>query len=275
MEENKKTILVPWDFTIVAEYALQHAIKIAGTFDNDITLLNIVKKQKEVDEVLGKLNTVAEDVFKKHHIKPRVLAVVGSIFTTIGEVASEINANLVIMGTHGIKGMQKLTGSWALKVIVGSKVPFVVVQNSPKDHVFKRILVPFDHKMEGKEKLAWVSYLAKYYKSDIALYKTGTNDELLQKKANNNIIFAKKFLEEKNINYTISIADGKKSFPDETIDFADKNDCDLILIMTTKDIGFKDYVLGATEQEIIANEAKIPVMCVNPREDIRKLSGFN
>ena len=275
MEENKKTILVPWDFTPVAEFALQHAIKIADTFDNDITLLNIVKKQKEVDETLVKLNAVADDVFKKHHIKPRVLAVVGTIFTTIGEVASEINSNLVIMGTHGIKGMQKLTGSWALKVIVGSKVPFVVVQNSPKDHVFKRILVPFDHKMEGKEKLAWVSYLAKYYKSEIALFKTGTSDELLQKKANNNIIFAKKFLEEKNIVYTVNVAEGKKSFPDETIEFADKNECDLILIMTTKDIGFKDYVLGATEQEIIANEAKISVMCINPREDIRKLTGFN
>ncbi|MBI5217479.1 MAG: universal stress protein [Bacteroidia bacterium] len=275
MEENKKTILVPWDFTHIAENALLHAIKIADTFDNDITLLNIVKKQKEVDEILVKLNAVAEETHKKYNFKPRVLAVVGSIFSTISEVASEINANLVIMGTHGIKGMQKLTGSWALKVIVGSKVPFVVIQTIPKEHVFKKILVPFDHKMEGKEKLAWVNYLAKYYKSEILLFKTGTTDELLSKKSNNNIIFAKKYLEEKNIEYRVAIADGKKSFPDETIAYAEKNDADLILIMTTKDIGFKDYVLGATEQEIIANDAKIPVMCINPREDIRKLAGFN
>ena len=37
------------------------------------------------------------------------------------------------MGTHGMKGMQKLTGSWALKVIVKSKVPFIVVQDPPAD----------------------------------------------------------------------------------------------------------------------------------------------
>ncbi|HBX49822.1 MAG: hypothetical protein A2275_06745 [Bacteroidetes bacterium RIFOXYA12_FULL_35_11] len=275
MEENRKTILVPWDFTSIAEFALLHALKIADTFNNDITLLNIVKKQKEVDEILVKLNQVADDTMKKYNIKPRVLAVVGSIFTTISEVASEINSNLVIMGTHGIKGMQKLTGSWALKVIVGSKVPFVVVQSPPKEHVFKTIIVPFDHKMEGKEKLAWVGYLAKYYKSEILLFKTGTSDELLMKKANNNIIFAKKFLEEKDITYKIFTAEGKKSFPDETLEFSQKNDGDLLLIMTTKDIGFKDYVLGATEQEIIANDAKIPVMCINPREDIRKFTGFN
>ena len=39
--------------------------------------------------------------------------------------------------------------------------------------------------------------------------------------------------------------------------------------MTTKNIRFQDYVLGASEQQIIANEAKIPVMCVNPRTDIK------
>jgi hypothetical protein len=40
----------------------------------------------------------------------------------------------------------------------------------------------------------------------------------------------------------------------------------MMLIMTTKNIGTLDYVLGASEQFIIANTARIPVMCVNPRK---------
>lgn len=275
MDSSKKTILVPWDFTEVAEYALMHAVRVAQIVDNDVTLVHIIKKQKEVDQATQKLNKVAEDAQKKYNIKPHVLAIVGNIFTTISEVAGEVNANLVIMGTHGIKGMQKLTGSWALKVIVGSKVPFVVVQAAPTDHVFKRIVVPVDHRMEGKEKLAWIAYLAKYYKSEIQLLRTGIADELLLRRANNNVIFAKKFFDEKGIDYKLSTADGKKSFPEEMVSFAKKIDADLLVIMTTKDIGFKDYVLGAQEQEIIANQDRIPVMCINPREDIRKFGGFN
>jgi len=44
--------------------------------------------------------------------------------------------------------------------------------------------------------------------------------------------------------------------------------------MTTRDISLADYALGANEQQIIANKAKVPVMCVNPRSDLRKSQGF-
>ncbi len=42
MEENKKLIVVPWDFTDVAESALAHAVKIGRMVGNDICLLHIV-----------------------------------------------------------------------------------------------------------------------------------------------------------------------------------------------------------------------------------------
>ena len=190
-------------------------------------------------------------------------------------MAEKENANLVIMGTHGIKGMQKLTGSWALKVIVGSIVPFVVVQAAPKNHVFERIVVPMDHRKEVKEKLAWVNYLNKFYNSEIHLYRTGTSDQLLLRKANNNLLYAKKYLKEKDVEYKVASAEGKKSFSEETLNYANDIDADMIMIMTTKDIGFQDYMLGSSEQEIIANDTKIPTMCVNPREDLRNYGSFS
>ena len=62
----------------------------------------------------------------------------GEIFTTIADVAEELNASLIFLGTHGKVGMQKLTGSWALKVIIKSKVPFIVVQDPPPDRSWPR-----------------------------------------------------------------------------------------------------------------------------------------
>ena len=52
----------------------------------------------------------------------------GNIFEDIGDVAKEIGARLIIMGTHGIKGIQKLVGSYALKVILHSEIPFIITQ---------------------------------------------------------------------------------------------------------------------------------------------------
>ena len=69
-----------------------------------------------------------------HGIKINTKVLEGTIFTALTEYADDTKADFVIMGTHGIKGVQKLTGSWALKVIAGSNVPFIVVQDEPSSN---------------------------------------------------------------------------------------------------------------------------------------------
>jgi len=44
MEEKQEIIVVPWDFTPVADNALAHAVKISRMVRNDICLLHIVDK---------------------------------------------------------------------------------------------------------------------------------------------------------------------------------------------------------------------------------------
>lgn len=274
MEKNKKTILVPWDFTEVADNALQHAVSFSKAFGNNIVLINIISSSKKEQETLEKLNKDAEDIFAKHGVKPEVMVKEGSIFSTIGDAAEELNARMVLMGTHGIKGMQKLTGSWALKVIASSKIPFIVVQGAPVKKQYETVVFPVDYRMENKEKLKWAYYLSIHYNVKIDMFMPHTTNEDLIKKMRANLLFAKKYLSEKEIDYKVSISNEKGSFSEQTLEYAQNTGADLILIMTTKDIRFTDYVFGANEQQIIANSAKIPVMCVNPRTDLMKVGGF-
>ena len=271
MEKNK--ILVTWDFTELADFALAHAFRFASVTDNEIALIHIVKKEKEIEEATEKLNRVVDEAHKKYGKRPIPIVKEGSIFTTIGEVADEIDANLVIMGTHGIRGMQKLTGSWALKVITSSKVPFVVVQAPPLAEKYENIVFPIDFKSENKEKLNWINYLSKYYKLKVRIVKPKITDEILLKKTNNNLIFTKKILDSKGIDYDITTSD-LTDLSAASIDFAVKIKADLVLIMTTRDIDIKDFVFGATEEKIIANSAKVSVMVVNPNDENRKFSSF-
>lgn len=267
MESNKK-IVVPWDFTEVAENALAHAVKIAKAIENDITLLHIVKTDKEIDETQQKLQQIATDNQSKTSIATDAKVLVGSIFTTIGEFTKDrSDINLVIMGTHGMKGMQKLTGSWALKVIVSSTVPFVVVQDAPQENSsFDKIVFPVDFKNENREKLVWAIYFGKIFNSKICFIKQDVRDSALLKKVNTNLSFAKKYLTKYEVEYEIADTTEGGNFAQQTIDYAQKIEAGLMLIMTTKDIGTLDYVLGASEQYIIANTSRIPVMCVNPRK---------
>lgn len=275
MKNENHIIVIPWDFTPVAEYALQHGFKFAEKAKSKkIVLVHIIKSEKEYDTVFEKLSQVAKDNHGKNGLKIEPLVRKGSIFTTIGEVASEVEAELVVMGTHGLRGMQKLTGSWALKVIVSSKVPFVVVQEPPNETDLKDIVMPIDFRWENKEKLNWVSYLYQYFNSKIHIIKPNTTDVGFIKKIKANIAFARKFMDGKGVDYEIHTADGKKSFAVEIMEFGKNINADLIMILSTKNIGLADYVLGAQEQYIIANSSKIPVMVVNPRDDLTKFEGF-
>jgi nucleotide-binding universal stress UspA family protein len=263
--KTKRPILVTWDFTQKSEFALEHGINLARHLNTEITLIHIVKKDKEVDAVQVKMDALASERSKKTNIKIGSVVPVGTIFTTISEIATDIHAEMVIMGTHGMKGMQKLVGSWALKVIAGSKVPFIVVQAGPTSHGFQKIVFPLDFRKENKEKINWIYYIGRLYNSTFYIIKDRVTDKKFVKGVHSNLMFTEKFLRSNEIPYEIHTSPGKKDFTHETIEFAHEINADLLLIMTTKDINTFDYVVGASEQQIISNNYEIPVMCINPR----------
>lgn len=273
-DKDSKKIIVPWDFSDVAYYALEHAERIARSLDKQIELLHIVAKEELMEEKEAELNKVAELAFTKYSIKPAVKILCGSIFTTISNYASDTRANMVIMGTHGIKGLQKLTGSYALKVLLGSKVPFIVVQDRPRtDEKLSNIVFPIDFRGENKEKLYWAIYLGKYFNSKVHLFKYPVTDPSLQKKVNINLNFAVRFLIQNSLDYEIHTAP-KGEFGKETMKFAQDINADLILIVTSKNVNFIDFIFGSREQYIIANSARIPVMVVNPRSSFAGMGQF-
>lgn len=277
MEDHKKLIIVPWDFTHVAEHALAHAAKISRMVGNEICLLHIVEPKidaKALSEKKTKLHAITEENNKKYNLPISYHITKGSIFTAIAEYANESDASLVVMGTHGMKGMQKLTGSWALKVIVKSKIPFIVVQDPPADQErYHNIVFPIDFRGENKEKMKMAIFMGKYFDSKIHMLVSVNTDKNLIKKTNVNLSFAVKYFIQNNIEYEVHEVP-KGDFAQQTIDFAQKINADLLLIMTTKNITVADYVMGASEQFIIANSSKIPVCCVNPKSSFAKVGQF-
>jgi nucleotide-binding universal stress UspA family protein len=273
-QTQTQTILVPTDFTQVSGYAIEHAVNFSKTLSKGITLIHIIKKSDEIEEANAKIQAQAGETFKKFGIKPDVLIREGSIFTTIGEASKELSAKLVVMGTHGIQGMQKITGSWALKVTITSGAPVIIVQESPKRNKIERLIFPVDFKKENKEKIGWACFLAEWFNSKILVFKSNQRDKGYVWGIVTNMMFTERFFKNKGVDYETFTAKEIRNFPEQTIEFAKKVDADIILIMTTRGINLTDYMFGASEQQIIANEAKIPVMCVNPRKAIVG-DGFN
>ena len=277
MEQEKKSIMVTWDFSAVSYHALRHAIKLAHIVKNDILLFHIVKDAAEEEGARKRMDEVVEEIRKEMAEEVTYHIHQGRIFKEIADFASEESnrINLVVMGTHGMKGSQKLFGSWALRVIAGSAVPFIVVQEEPAQKVrYTDIVFPIDFKSENKEKLQWAIFLGKYLNSKIHLYKAPVMDKDLQKKVNVNLNFAIRFLIQNNIEYEIHTSTRSRNFQKELLAFSKKIQADLILITTTKHITKVDYIFGAKEQYLLSNNEKIPVMCVNPKSNFAKVGQF-
>ncbi|MEX0986880.1 MAG: universal stress protein [Bacteroidales bacterium] len=277
MSQEKKLILVTWDFSNAAVNALKHAVKIGRIVNNNVSLFHVAAEESQLAESEQNLKEACKKYGEELDFNIHYVLKNGSIFDEISEFASEESnqVNFVILGTHGIKGSQKLFGSKALRVINGSKVPFLVVQKAPteKDR-FTDIVFPLDFKSENKEKLQWAIFLGKYLNSKIHLYKAPSRDKVLQKKTNVNLNFAIRFLIQNNIEYEIHTSQEGKNFMKETLAFTKSIGADLILITTTKHMTFVDLIFSAKEQYLIANEDGIPVMCVNPRASFAKVGQF-
>ncbi len=263
---NKSPIVVPWDYSEKAEFALMHAIEFALQLDRDIILVHITETELDNAIHVERLNLVAERVMTEYGIRPGVIVRTGNIFTEIKAVVEQCNAELAVMGTHGIKGLQKFIGSWALKVIAGCKAPFLVVQDKPRQAGILKIVLPLDFKQEDRQKLTWAKFMSRVFKCKFYICYIDSLEPQVNKRTQANIHAAVKYLEAEQINYELQKLDAGEGLSNSAVDFAVQIGAGLLIITTTKNIRFQDYVLGATEQQIIANEPKIPVLCVNPME---------
>jgi nucleotide-binding universal stress UspA family protein len=274
MEHEKNLIMVTWDFTEKSVYALEHAIQMSSMIKGEIAVIHIVKKEEEVHDAEIRM---ADEVKKKFNDPSLVFSFIvrsGSIFHTIGELTTELNAVLVVMGTHGITGIQKLLGSWALKVIASSKAPFIVVQESPKPEAMKNIVLPVNYKRETKECVTWTHFFSRKFGTKFHLFRAKYADINYRKGLDSNMFFITKYFSSKAIRFESQMSVGEEAFGKETVQHAKKVDADAIMLITTRDIGFTDYVLGAEEQYIIANSERIPVICINPRP-VKNIGGFS
>jgi nucleotide-binding universal stress UspA family protein len=178
-------ILIPYDFSETADLSLEHAVFMAKLMKADITLLHIVEtvsftsaishalsgfEQKIESATNEKLEQLARDIHMKSGITLTVRTEVGRIYKKICSVAKEIDADIVIMGTHGVSGYEKFSvGTNTSRVVQEAPCPVLSVQTHAKGLGFKKILIPIDETSDSRQKVPFAVALARYYSSHITI----------------------------------------------------------------------------------------------------------
>ena len=143
-----QNILVPVDGSDISFSALKHAAAIAKAFGSKVTAISVVAEDpfaaadfyyspdmlkdyiqeaiKNAEEGLGKAKQLAE----QQGVQIDTQVVRDSVAAeTIIKTAESLHTDLIIMGSHGRKGIQKLAlGSVAEEVLKLSQVPVLIVK---------------------------------------------------------------------------------------------------------------------------------------------------
>ena len=266
-------ILVPTDFSETCQNAINHGLELAEYLDYRLTILHVINKEtraqlkKEnlnISSITEKLTDIANDIRERSRITVETLTREGSIFDEINQTASDIGAKLMVLGTHGKKGLQYLLGSYALKVVSKSPVPTIVVQKKAFGDGYKNIVFPINSFTEARQQVQWAIHMARTFNSCVNIFRQPHSDTRLANKikvVSAQIVEAfKKF----DISYTITDAMKSGNFAGQMIEFAAEKKTDLIMIMTDADIFSPDFNAGAWDEKMMFNQYSIPVMCINP-----------
>ncbi|MFA8299062.1 MAG: universal stress protein [Hyphomicrobiales bacterium] len=266
---NNNVILVPTDFSEVGNNAVIMGAETAQELNYKLVLLHVIDKNTKADlkkenlseeDIKEKLGTEAVSLKEKFNIEVETLAIEGNIFNTISEVADEIKAGLIYIGTHGKVGMQKLTGSFILKVIESSNVPVITVQKRKIDKGVNNMVLPITSDAGPWEKTKWAAFVAKKFNAKIHVFHT--EGEQIE----DALTLITNHFKANEVEFETIKADKSGNFTKQVIDYSTSINSEMILIMTNPDKGLKTFIMGSYDEDIILNSSQIPVMCINPRD---------
>ena len=135
--------LVPHDFSSVSKGATLLALDLAKANDGSVYLLHIVGKNSEKSEARRKFADLVSNLKEEDRKLVTTKVITGDLYEDMGKAGDILKASLIVMGTHGAKGMQKLFGSNAVKMISSASTPFLITQGKKKVNKMNTIVMPF------------------------------------------------------------------------------------------------------------------------------------
>ncbi len=261
IKENS-TILIPIDFSKQSLIAVKHSYNLARFTHSKLILLNVYKQ--EAFEHADELENLAKTTRAESGLDVEIVNRKGDLYDVTDAVATENKCNLIIAGLDSHVRFRSFMGTnIASKFIKNAPCPVITIRSANTPTPCKNIVMPFDTSAESREKVGLTVQIAKYYGADIRIVSVfHPSDAKYENELLPYLHQVKKFIKEKGVNCT------NKSIPstmvaETIIEYANKNDCDLIIQMNKKDVSLGEMFSGTMSQKIV-DLSNIPVLSVNP-----------
>lgn len=253
--------LVPCDFTPVSESALRIGLDLALYNKGRVVLLHVVKNATEKLESKFKYRDLLENYTQEERdlISPK--AIIGDLFEDMSKAGELLDADLIVMGTHGARGMQKIFGSNAVKMISNSETPFLITQGKKSFDKIKTIVMPFSYDKKSVQIATFAGRVAKKFNACIHLVAYKDRDQDHANHTRTNQIVIKKYFDENGVQYEFTSIDKGEGYEKSLMQYAANVDADLIAAGYYNEGIFTNPY--SFIQAMIENELHLPLLTVN------------
>ncbi len=280
-----KTILVGIDFSACSINALEHAVSLAEKASANIVMIWVnrpengkeifrVDQEHIVAEVISRFNALVE-TYKNALGEKSISYLVksGKVYQEIVNAAEEIDAFLIVVGTHGSSGFEEFwIGSNAFRVVVATERPVITIrENVDKNQTISNIVMSIDSTMESRQKVPITSLIAKYFnaKIHILVMHTTTIDEIRQR-VDDYVKQVETYLSENEIEFEKKIFE-TNHIANSTLEYALSVKANLISVMDVQETIPSNLWSGTFTQQMV-NHSPIPVLIVHKKDLIADLS---
>lgn len=157
-----------------------------------------------------------------------------------------------------------------LKDFAECKTAFLVAQE-PLAHPeqLRHMAFTVDFRKESKDKFIWSSYFPRFGNITSHVLYYDYSDEFLKRKWYANMQQLHKLYASLNIGFQPHIISSKSIYPDvNALSFCAESGIGLLLSVTTKEKDGLEFFIGVQEERTIVNHQRIPILFLNPREDL-------
>ncbi|MDF2448699.1 MAG: hypothetical protein K0R26_1203 [Bacteroidota bacterium] len=281
---NTQKIIITTDFSETSLLAIRHGAFLAKYTKGEIYLLHVITKhwekfnvftpsitldniEKASIAVQAKLEQLANDIKQEYNVSVTTVVNTGNPTSEIVKFAAEINAGLIVMGTHGYSAWEDLTiGSNALKVLTKSPCPVLTMSEYATSFGYKKIILPIDTSEHSRHKVVATLELAKQFASHVYAVGILADDEDNKRHAMQVMLRqVETAAKNKGVSCSTELVDNVKNRAVATVNYCEKMGGDLISIMTDQDAELSGFFLGPYALQVI-HHSKVPVLSIKAAE---------
>lgn len=274
-----KEIIVAIDFSKGSLYALELAIDIANKTNANIMMVWVDSQSDSDSEYFHSGNEVRNDAkvhiekIQEDYQKKLVNGTLsyklrkGRVYNEIANQAKYNDADLIIAGTHGASGFEKMwMGSNAFRIVTYAPCPVITIRYGFNfNKKLEKIILPIDSSTDTRQKVPFACKMAQFFNAEIhilGLYTTTL--KAIRRKVDTYVSQVEHYLDENKTKYVTNFLEAD-NITTTTIDYSQKVNADLVVIMTEQEKTAANFWLGPYAQQMV-NNSPIPVLSIQPIE---------